>query len=157
MRTTYETFNRHVLCALDGSDNSRRAVGHVAGVLSGCRDFTITLLHVIAEPDPDYFGGQPAKRLGWMAEQRKEAQAYLDEYRDFLVETGHPPENVTVLVKEMDCPSISACILAERERLGASILVLGRQGKNAREELLLGSVSKRVVHHAKDCAIWVVT
>ncbi len=157
MRQSLSAFQKTVLVAVDGSPNSRRAVGHVAGVLSCAREFRIHLLHVIAEPDPDYFDDKPARRLEWMAAQRREAEGYLDEYRAFLVDAGHPAGLVETEIKEMDCPSVAQCILAERERLGAGIIVLGRQGRGAREELLLGSVSKRVVHHAHDCAIWVVT
>lgn len=157
MEQTFSSFQKTVLVAVDGSANSRRAVGHVAAVLKGCVDFSIHLLHVIAEPDPDYFDDKPARRLEWMAAQRREAEGYLDEYRAFLVDAGQDAGRVRTEVKEMDCPSVAQCILAERERLGAGILVLGRQGRNAREELLLGSVSKRVVHHAHGCAIWVVT
>lgn len=157
MRQTMHSFQKTLLLAVDDSDNSRRAVGHVAAVLGSSRDFAIHLLHVISEPDPDYFDDKPARRLEWMAAQKKEAAAYLDEYRAFLVDAGHPAELVRVEVKEMDCPSVAQCILAERDRLGAGIIALGRQGRNAREELLLGSVSKRVVHHAHGCAIWVVT
>ena len=157
MEPTFSSFQKTVLVAVDGSANSRRAVGHVAAVLKGCLGFSIHLLHVIAEPDPDYFDDKPARRLEWMAGQRKEAEGYLDEYRAFLVDAGQDAGHVRTEVKEMDCPSVAQCILAERERLGAGILVLGRQGRNAREELLLGSVSKRVVHHAHGCAIWVVT
>ena len=56
-------------------------VGQVAAVLGGKRDFAVHVLHVIPEPDPDYFDDKPARRLEWMAAQRKEAEAYLEEYQ----------------------------------------------------------------------------
>ncbi|EPR43979.1 UspA domain-containing protein [Desulfovibrio sp. X2] len=148
---------KSILVAVDGSENSRRAVEHVAAVLVCSCEFMVTLLHVIAEPDPDYFDDSPARRLEWMGKERREAETYLEEYKRILTGAGLPSSRVTVEVKEMDCPSIAQCILAQRESLGADIIVLGRQGRGAREELLLGSVSKRVVHHAHKCAIWIVT
>jgi len=148
---------RNVLVAVDGSDNSKRAVEHVAEVLSGAAGFTFTLLHVIAEPDPDYFGNQPARRLTWIAEQRAEAMAYLEAYRAKLLAAGFTPDAVAVDVAEKDCPSLADCILDECAKRGAGILVLGRQGRGAKEEILMGSVSKAAVHKSKGRAVWVVT
>ena len=71
---------RNVLVAVDGSENSRRAVEHVAEMLGGSRSFSFTLLHVIAEPDPDYFSNKPGKRLEWIEKRRSEAQVYLKDY-----------------------------------------------------------------------------
>lgn len=148
---------KHILVAVDGSPNSRRAVEHVAEVLGQASGFRFTLLHVVAEPDPDYFGNSPARRLEWAAARRDEALLYLREYAGILTGAGTPPGAVTVEVQEMRCPSLAQCILEECARHGAGVLVLGRQGRGAREELLLGSVSKAAVHHSKGRAVWVVT
>lgn len=148
---------KSVVVAVDGSENSRRAVEHVAEVLSGAPGFDFTLLHVIAEPDPDYFGNQPARRLEWISAQRAEAANYLESYRSVLLRAGMEPGAVAVDVVEKDCPSLADCILDECARRGAGILVLGRQGRGAKEELLLGSVSKAAVHRGKGRAVWVVT
>ncbi|WP_243358253.1 universal stress protein [Fundidesulfovibrio terrae] len=148
---------RHILVAVDGSDNSRRAVEHVAEVLAGTRGFRFTLLHVVAEPDPDYFANDPAKRLEWIANQRSEAIGYLEEYSRILAKAGIDPAAITEEVQELRCPSLAQCILDECTRRGAGVLVLGRQGRGAREELLLGSVSKAAVHNSKGRAVWVVT
>lgn len=148
---------KHVLVAVDGSENSRRAVEHVAEVLCGAPGFTVTLLHVIAEPDPDYFGNQPARRLEWIAAQHGDARAYLESYRRTLLDAGFAPGDVTADVAEKRCPSLAECILDECARRGAGVLALGRQGRGAKEELLMGSVSKAAVHKSKGRAVWVVT
>jgi len=148
---------KNILVAVDGSDNSMRAVQHVAEVLSGAPGFSFTLLHVIAEPDPDYFGNMPAKRLEWIREQRGQAGAYLEKYRAILLSAGFAPGDVAVDIVEKSCPSLSDCILDECARRGAGVLVLGRQGRGAKEELLMGSVSKAAVHRSKGRAVWVVT
>lgn len=148
---------RNVLVAVDGSENSRRAVEHVAEMLGGSRSFSFTLLHVIAEPDPDYFSNKPGKRLEWIEKRRAEAQVYLKDYAAILVGVGFDPACVTEEVLVMSCPSLAQCILEECARRGAAVLVLGRQGRGAKEELLLGSVSKAAVHYSKGRAVWVVT
>jgi nucleotide-binding universal stress UspA family protein len=148
---------KHILVAVDGSDNSRRAVEHVAEILAGARDFRFTLLHVVAEPDPDYFGNNPAKQLEWVEAQRTEAGRYMEEYARILTEARITPELIAVEVREKRCPSLAQCILDECSQHGAGVLVLGRQGRGAREELLMGSVSKAAVHNSKGRAVWVVT
>ena len=99
----------------------------------------------------------PAERLGWLAQRRAAAEAFMADYAGLLSNAGIAPDRVSAIVKERDCPSLSQCIMEEMQRLDASTIALGRTGLQAREELLLGSVSKRIVHHAKNCAVWVVT
>lgn len=156
MQHPFEPFNGKIVVAVDGSANSRRAVAHVGAVASCARGAEVTLLHIISEPDPDYFTS-PAERLGWLSTRRSEAEAFMTDYRELLLAHGLPESRVVVVIKERDCPSLSECIMDEMSRLGASTIAIGRQGYGAKEELLLGSVSKRIVHHSKNCAVWVVT
>lgn len=156
MQHPFDAFNGRILVAADGSANSRRAVAHVAAVAACARSVQIFLLHIISEPDPDYFAS-PAERLDWLARRRTEAEAFMADYRQLLADHGIGEGRVATLIKELDCPSLSQCILAEMQRLEAGAIAIGRTGLQAKEELLLGSVSKRIVHHAKNCAVWVVT
>jgi nucleotide-binding universal stress UspA family protein len=41
---------RHLLVAVDGSENSRRAVSFVADFLGGYSGFRVTLLHIVLGP-----------------------------------------------------------------------------------------------------------
>jgi nucleotide-binding universal stress UspA family protein len=54
------------------------------------------------------------------------------------------------------CPSMAECILAERDDTEYHTLVVGRQGISRSEEFLFGSVSSKIVNHAKNCTVWVV-
>ncbi|HKK99483.1 MAG TPA: universal stress protein, partial [Desulfotignum sp.] len=47
-----------ILVAIDGSENSKRAVEYVADIVKGCRDFDITLLHIERLPDRDIFADE---------------------------------------------------------------------------------------------------
>lgn len=156
MQHPFDAFNGRILVAVDGSANSRRAVAHVAAVAACAESVQIILLHIISEPDPDYFAS-PADRLGWLAQHRIEADAFMADYKQLLANHGISEGRITTLTKERDCPSLSECIMDEMRRLEASTIAIGRTGLQAKEELLLGSVSKRIVHHAKNCAVWVVT
>lgn len=146
-----------VLVAVDGSDNSRRAVEHVGHMLGQSGNARFILLHVIAEPDPDYFNNEPTRRAEWIAAQRAEAANYLEGYRKLLAGAGVAADRITLEVMEKRCPSLAQCILDECAGRGAGVLVLGRQGRGAKEELLMGSVSKAAVHNSRGRAVWVVT
>jgi len=43
-----------------------------------------------------------------------------------------------------------------RDKMKCSTIVLGRQGLSRSEEFLFGSVSSKIVNHARDCTVWVV-
>ena len=53
-------------------------------------------------------------------------------------------------------PSISKTILEVQQEGGYGTLVVGRRGITKGEEFLFGSVSSKLVHNARDCAVWVV-
>ena len=53
--------NKNILIAVDDSDNSRRAVHYVGFLLGKVDGVRATLLHVIPEPEEDYFP-EPSKR-----------------------------------------------------------------------------------------------
>lgn len=146
-----------VLVAVDGSDNSRRAVEHVAQMLAHNVGVRFVLLHVVAEPDPDYFSSKQKLRDEWILTQRAEAGKYLEEYKQALLNAGIADGSVSVEIVEKQCPSLADCILEECANRGAGVLALGRQGRGAKEELLMGSVSKAAVHKSKGRAVWVVT
>lgn len=149
------SFNRNMLIAVDGSDNSRRAVTYVAGFLEGLKEFRVTILHVIAEPEDDHFP-TPADRDNWLKQYQGKVEAMLQEYRRILLEHGLPPENVSIRSTLRYCPSMADCILAERGEAGYGTIVLGRQGLSRSEEFLFGSVSSKIVSRARNCAVWVV-
>jgi nucleotide-binding universal stress UspA family protein len=80
----------------------------------------------------------------------------LEEYRNELIKAGFNPENVSVRSMLKYCPSMAECILAERDDTQYSTIVVGRQGISRSEEFLFGSVSSKIVTHARKCTVWVV-
>jgi nucleotide-binding universal stress UspA family protein len=39
---------------------------------------------------------------------------------------------------------------------GYDTLVLGRRGRSMLKEFMFGGVTSKVIHHIKDCAIWII-
>jgi len=148
-------FNKNILIAVDESENAGRAVSYVGQLLGGLQGFKITLLHVVPEPEEDYFPTSAEKET-WFAQYQKKVGILLKDYRQFLIQKGFAPEDVTVRSTVRYCPSMAKCILSERDETGYSTIVLGRQGLSRSEEFLFGSISSKIVNHARKCTVWVV-
>lgn len=143
------------MIAADESDNSRRAVLYVGSMLGGVKGFKVTVLHVIREPEEDFFP-EEAEKEKWYQEQGRKAEIMLEEYRRMLVDAGFDAEDVSVRSTLRYCPSMAECILTERDKLEYSTLVVGRKGLSRKEEFLFGSISGKIVRTARNCSVWVV-
>jgi nucleotide-binding universal stress UspA family protein len=148
-------FNRNVLIAVDDSTNAERAVAYVGYLLGGMEGFHVTLLHVIPEPEEDYFPG-PVEKERWLQKYLQKIATTLERYRGVLLEAGFRPDSVQIQSKMRYCPSMAECILSERNAGNYGTIVVGRQGLSRKEEFLFGSVSSKIVSHARNCTVWVV-
>lgn len=148
-------FNKNILIAVDESENARRAVSYVGQFLGGAAGFKVTILHVVTEPEDDCFPTS-AEKNEWSTRHLKRIDALLEEYRQILVQEGFERDDVSVRSSFRYCPSMARCILAERDETNYSTLVVGRQGLSRSEEFLFGSISSKIVNHARNCTVWVV-
>ena len=155
MSTGKSKFNKNILIAVDDSENSARAVQYVGQILEGNQGYKIALLHIIPEPEEDYFPNRRDQQR-WLAGYREKMTTLLDQYRDILMEHGFSADEVTVQIKLRGCPSMAECILSERKSLGYDTIVVGRQGLSRSEEFLFGSISSKIVTHGGSCTVWVV-
>jgi nucleotide-binding universal stress UspA family protein len=146
---------RNILIAVDESENARRAILYVGRLLGGLPGFKVTLLHVVSEPEEDYFLSV-SEREKWLSRHKQIVDAMLEDYRNILTASGFDREDVSVRSTSRYCPSVAECILAETDPLQYSTLVVGRRGLSKGEEFLFGSISSKIVNHARNCTIWVV-
>lgn len=147
--------NRNILIGVDESENSQRAVSYVAKLLGGIEGFKITVLHVIAEPEEDYFNNI-CDEDEWYTTYRSRVDHMLEEYRNMLISAGFKCEDISTRSVIRYCPSMAECILSESDKNEYSTLVVGRRGLTYKEEMLLGSISGKIVRTARNCAVWVV-
>jgi len=155
MINSEKNFNKNILIAVDESENARRAVSYVGQFLAVIKGFKVLILHVIRQPEEDYFPTSSEKDQ-WLDQYKLKVDAMLKDYRQILIRAGFVPEDVSVRSTLRYCPSLAECILAERDQTGYSTIVVGRQGLSRSEEFLFGSVSSKIVNHARDCTVWVV-
>lgn len=133
---------RAILVPVDFSEVTDAVVEWAAGIArtAGGR---LWLLHVAA-PDPDFVGFEAGPDV--VREQR--ASELRQEHRDLQVLAdalrARGLDATALLVKG---PTVKK-ILAEAERLGADLIVMGSHGRGALSRALLGSVSEGVVRGA---------
>ena len=147
--------NRNILIAVDESENAQRAVTYVGKLLGGIKGFKVTVLHVIREPEDDFFQKETDKNQ-WHDEYRQQVGQMLDTYRNILIDAGFNPEHVSTRSTILYCHSMAECILAERDSAEYSTIVVGRKGLTHKEEFLFGSISGKIVRTARNCTVWVV-
>ena len=155
MNHTAHQYNKKILLAVDASENSRRAVSYVSQMLGGCDGFYVIFLHVINPPEEDYFPCQ-SDQDKWLQQHRIKIESLLEKYLRILVREGFDPKALSKKIVLGYRPSIAECIIEEQNRLGCSTIVVGRQGLSRSEEILFGSVSSKLVSHAKSSTVWIV-
>jgi nucleotide-binding universal stress UspA family protein len=160
---------KKILVAVDGSENSARAVSYTGDMVGDGSAKQIMLLCIERFPDRDLFPDEEAWKQRCVA-HREELQKFLGEARVTLTAKGVHDNRISErYVVSCSSPfadrstarcsygtSIAQEILAvlKEERFGT--VVVGRRGVSKAEEFLFGSVSNKIIHHAKDCTVWVV-
>ncbi len=146
---------KHVLIAVDQSESSKRAVLYVADFLGGFPGFKVTLLSVIPEPEEDFFEDKQ-ERTDWIKKKEGETRQMLENYRRVLIQSGFPEDKVITSSHVGEGKSMAEAILETRCDLSCCTIVVGRHHHSRTEEFLFGSTSSKLVHEARNCAIWVV-
>lgn len=146
---------RHLLVAVDESENSKRTVNYVADFFGNDKDVFITLLSIVPEPSEDYFPTD-LEREQWLADQKKTMGEALNAYKLMLLEGGFEEKKIEIKLSVIPCISIADAILKEQEKLRCCIVVVGRRGITHAEEFVFGSTSNKILHRATHCAVMVV-
>lgn len=113
------------------------------------------ILHIFCQPEEDYFTSFSAKEK-WLGDYRLKMDAVLEGYRGILIGSGFSPVDVSFRSTIRHCPSLAECILTELRQSRYHTIVVGRQGLSRSEAFLFGSVSSKIVNHARNCTVWVV-
>lgn len=141
---------RRVLIPLDFSPWSERAVG-LARLLAP--DAMLVLMHSFSIPFEEklrFAGVDDATLVHYREKVRNEARQQM---QDFVLIHDLPENGYELCLTEGDAPQH---ILTQARERGCDLIVIGKHGRHAAEELLLGSVTKHVVSEA-ECDVLVST
>ncbi len=111
--------------------------------LARCEQGRLWLIHV-ASPEPDFVGLDigPKSVRDWRAVQLREEHR---EIQQMALEIEQRDVDVTPLLVQ---GPTAETILAEADKLGVDLIVMGSHGHGALYHVLLGSISEAVLHKA---------
>ena len=136
---------KNILLAVDGSEHSCLALSYAKNMAETYRA-TLWLVHVFAHTS-DLLGYDDFEKL--YARRKCAGQIILDEAKEML---GEP--RVDVREELLEGPEADA-ILNFAKNNQSDIIVMGTRGMGALKGLLLGSVSRKVIHFSA-CPVMVV-
>ncbi|MDY6854507.1 MAG: universal stress protein [Thermodesulfobacteriota bacterium] len=150
--------SKKVLVCVDGSANALRAVEH-AGLMLGGTDCEVTLFHTITHlrrflPIGVLEGAYELKNL-WKEKSEEQISTYMEKAIDTLLNAGVIADKIVVKTME-GTRSPANDILNEALRNGYGTVVLGRRGISMVNEFFMGSVTKKILLHLNELAVWIV-
>jgi len=139
-----------VLLAVDGSEHSNRAT---EGVRSLASITSLTILHVIDLPRLTYpmLGPEIAKDLAMTVEQAMRAEGKQVMSRTM----SHLSYHASPVNKRFEEGVPGELICSAAQELRADLILMGARGVGQIQELVLGSVSHRVLTHAP-CPVLII-
>jgi nucleotide-binding universal stress UspA family protein len=128
---------RRLLVCCDGSAEARQAVFQTLALARACGS-RVGVLRVV-EIIPEVEAVAPDLR----AQQEREVR---EEMKAIRAEAAGMKAAVEILIRQSQLPH--AAIVAEAEKFGADLIIMGRSGRTGLARLLLGSVTARVIGHS---------
>jgi nucleotide-binding universal stress UspA family protein len=155
-----------LLIPVDGSAGSMRAVEYVAETFGHMPEVNIVLLHILPKLPPAMWDDghilseeEHKEREEvieeWEEQEEKPWEGIINEAREKLIQGGIAAEAVQIKYQPTYSDTADD-ILDEAVLEQCSTIVIGRHGTTGAKKLFMGSVSKKVVNHAKGIAVTVV-
>jgi nucleotide-binding universal stress UspA family protein len=151
-----------ILVAFDDSENAMRAVEYIA--TSFTKEKKITLLSVLPDTNAicdmnspsltPYFMSRQAEFCALEDQKKELVNEALQKAKELLLNAGFEENNIIIKAKNKK-KGIVRDIIGEANS-GYDTIVVGRRGLSGIKEFLLGNVSQKVLHLAKDISIIVV-
>ena len=152
---------KEILIALDDSIHSRQAVHYAASMSSMVGDLSYTLFHIqpvisqyiIEEAEKDAVAN--AKLSALVKSNNKNARTLLDKFKSQMKDAGIDPG----CIKIQTMPRMSGLakdILDYAVAGQYDAIVVGRRGVSKVQEMLMGSVTGKLLEHSKVIPVWVI-
>ena len=136
---------KNIVLAFDGSEYSNRALQY-AKTFAERFEATLWIVHIFTHTS-DLLGYEDFEK--YYSKRKARGQAFLDEALQKLADTS-----VDVRGKLQEGPEADS-ILKIAKSCQADLIVMGTRGFGTLKGLLVGSVSRKVIHHSS-CPVVVV-
>ena len=140
-----------VLLAVDGSEHSDEAARSLRHLPSLAQVFVLHVLNIPSLTYPVMAPGVPGEFYALMEDRIRE-----DGERLLTRMMGMLPQTVGAASRHLEIGSPAAKILTAADKEMVDLIVMGARGMGRLKEAVFGSVSHRVVTHAR-CSVLVVT
>ena len=137
-----------MLVPIDGSENSFRALEHAIFLSTKIQEAQITVLYII-EDLPSLYIYSPKIVEKLHADYEREYTRILERCKEIANKSGI---NINTILKEGD-PASKIIEYSDKEKF--DLIIIGSRGMGKFKELIVGSVSNKVIHHAK-CSVMLV-
>ena len=141
---------RRILCPVDFSDHSRRALDHAIAI-ARWYEATVTVLRVFSPAPVATFGPGPVV-LEPIVLTSVDRDQLLADTKAFAETESAPGITIEALVREGNAAEE---ILEQATSMKADLLVIGTHGRSGFERLVLGSVTEKVLRKA-NCPVMTV-
>lgn len=133
-----------ILVAVDGSESADKAFDRAVFLAARCGSM-LDLVHVVQCE----VGGDSANTFEIIEQLKEKAMNMLDRYKALAQKNGVP---IQVTIMQGDPAKV---IIETAREKSYDLIIMGTRGRSAFKELLIGSVSQKVMHHA-NCPVMVV-
>ena len=134
----------NMLIAVDGSESAGKAFQRAIYLAQKCNS-KLDLVHVVQCE----VGGDSANTFEMIEELKDKAKKMLEEYR---VEAAKNNVPIQITIMQGDPAKV---IIELAKAKSYDLIIMGTRGRSSFHELLIGSVSQKVMHHAS-CPVMVV-
>jgi nucleotide-binding universal stress UspA family protein len=134
----------NILIAVDGSESASKAFQRAIYLAQKCNS-KLDLVHVVQCE----VGGDSANTFEIIEDLKDKAMEMLEEYR---IEAAKNNISMQITIMQGDPAKI---IIELAKAKSYDLIIMGTRGRSSFQELLIGSVSQKVMHHAS-CPVMVV-
>ena len=134
----------NILIAVDGSESASKAFHRSVYLAEKCNS-KLDLVHVVQCE----VGGDSANTFDVIEELKDKAMKMLEEYRAEAAKNNVP---IQIAIMQGDPAKV---IIELAKAKSYNLIIMGTRGRSSFKELLIGSVSQKVMHHAS-CPVMVV-
>ena len=143
-------FYKTILVPVDGSETARRAVNAARELAGGGVEVIVLSVAVDRDVMPsERMATGHISRKDIQDDRRQQAAGVAQEAAKILQDAGITAKD------EVATGDPAHCIIERARELDTPLVVIGRRGLTGFRELIMGSVSNKVVHYA-DCPVLVI-